>query len=168
MWWMYALLAGAFAGLTAVLATVGGGTLAWGASLYLVATLPIVWGLVLVRDHRMGDQYRQSELATTIRGVVILVVVWGLLLLKDHAPELSALSLETWGRLGLAVLAAGLSWMFCFHALQVGSAARVTPVARLGVVLVLALSTGLLGQFLPLPAAVGIVLVGGGAVVLLL
>lgn len=166
MWWIYALLAGAFAGAPAVLATVGG-TLAGGMALQLAASLLVAGGPVLVRDHRLGGQYRQSELATTIRGVVILVVVWGLLLLKDHAPELSALSLETWGRLGLAALAAGLSWMFCFHALQVGSAARVTP-ARLGIVLVLALSTGLLGQFLPLPAAVGIVLVGGGAVVLLL
>lgn len=167
MWWMYALLAGAFAGLTAVLAAVGG-TLAGGMALQLAASLLVAGGPVLVRDHRLGGQSRPVDLATTIRGVVILMVVWGLLLLKDHAPELSALSLETWGRLGLAALAAGLSWMFCFHALQAGSAACVTPVARLGIVLVLALSTGLLGQFLPLPAAVGIVLVGGGAVVLLL
>lgn len=61
-------------------------------------------------------------------------------------------------------LATGASWLCYFRALKVGDAARVAPIDKLSVVIVAVIGVAVLGEHLPARGWLGIILIGGGAV----
>lgn len=115
---------------------------------------------------KVGVKEIDSDVATFIRTIVILLTL-GLILLavgKFHSPgEISA---KTWLFLVLSGLATGASWICYFRALKVGDASLVAPVDKLSVVLVAVFGVTFLAERLSGLQWVGILLVGGGAVLL--
>jgi bacterial/archaeal transporter family protein len=117
---------------------------------------------------KVGVENVNSDLATFIRTVVIIVVLGGILAARGLFQPLSSISTRTYLFLGLSGLATGASWLCYFRALQLGDAARVAPIDKLSVVLVAVFGVAFLGEQLTLTSWLGVLLIGGGAVLIAL
>lgn len=84
---------------------------------------------------KIGIAGIDSNLATAIRTVVILFFAWMLVAYQGHLKDLTSLNRTNVLFLVLSGLATGLSWLFYFKALQVGSVNKVVPIDKLSLVL---------------------------------
>lgn len=73
---------------------------------------------------KIGIKGVDSNLATAIRTVVILLFAWGIVFVQGTTKQLRSLSHISVLFLILSGIATGLSWLFYFRALQLGSASR--------------------------------------------
>lgn len=117
---------------------------------------------------KVGIKNVNSDLATAIRTVVILFIAWGIAFFRGGTAGLMTLSKQNLLFLGLSGIATGLSWVFYFKALQLGTVSQVAPVDKLSVSLAILLSVIFLGEALTWKAAIGAGLIVAGTVVLIL
>ena len=115
---------------------------------------------------KVGIEGVNSNLATAIRTVVIILFAWGIVVATGEVKGLSQISQKGWIFLGLSGLATGLSWLFYFRALQLGEAAKVSPVDKLSLVLTVILAVVFLKEKLSLLGWVGALMVAGGVAIL--
>jgi len=109
---------------------------------------------------KIGITGIDSNLATAIRTVVILVLTWVIVFATVPLVTLKALTVKNWTFLILSGLATGLSWLFYFKAIQLGSVSRVAPIDKLSVVFTILLAFFILREPVSWP-----VLCGGGLIV---
>jgi len=128
----------------------------------LFASLTAIFG-------KIGVQNIDSNLAVAIRTTVVLVFAWGLVLLQSGQTPLvlmlGAIPARTWLFLVLSGLATGGSWLFYYHALQLGPASRVAPIDKLSVALTVALAFVLLGEKPTFGSVAGGALITAGVLV---
>ncbi len=115
---------------------------------------------------KIGIEGINSNLATAIRTVVIILFAWGIVVATGEVKELNQISQKGWIFLILSGLATGLSWLFYFRALQLGEAAKVSPVDKLSLVLTVILAVVFLKEKLSLLGWLGAGLVAVGVVIL--
>lgn len=135
---------------------------------WIYALLSALFAALTAVLAKVGIKGVNTDLATAIRTVVILVVAWGLVFARGNQTGLPDLTRQNWLFLGLSGVATGLSWIFYFKALQLGTVSQVAPVDKLSVALAILLSVVFLGEVLTWKAAVGAALIIGGTVVLIL
>lgn len=99
---------------------------------------------------KIGVNVINSNLATAIRTTIILFITWGIVIMGNNINDIKELSSRNWLFLVLSGVAAGLSWLFYFKALQMGDASKVAPVDKLSVVLTILLSFLILKKSLSL------------------
>jgi len=116
---------------------------------------------------KIGIDGIDSNLATAIRTVVILVLVWGIVFATVPLSDISTLTAKNWTFLILSGLATGLSWMFYFHALQLGDVSRVAPVDKLSIALTIILAFVILGETVSWQSVVGGTLIVAGTLCML-
>ncbi|MBS7565705.1 EamA family transporter [Mucilaginibacter sp. SMC90] len=116
---------------------------------------------------KIGVKNVNSDLATAIRTIVILFVAWGIALARGEVKGMAELSRNTWIFLGLSGLATGLSWIFYYKALQMGTVSQVAPVDKLSVALTIILSVIFLKETVSLKAALGAALIICGTFVMI-
>jgi bacterial/archaeal transporter family protein len=138
------------------------------ASWIVWASLSALFAALTAIFAKVGVENVNSDLATFIRTVVIIVVLGGILAARGLFQPLSSISTRTYLFLGLSGLATGASWLCYFRALQLGDAARVAPIDKLSVVLVAVFGVAFLGEQLTLTSWLGVLLIGGGAVLIAL
>src|SRR5438270_13952582 len=80
---------------------------------------------------KIGIKNVDSNLATAVRTVVVLIFAWGIVFAQGTFTQLSSLSQFSLLFLVLSGIATGLSWLFYFHALQIGQASHVSPIDKL-------------------------------------
>ncbi|MGC8749224.1 EamA family transporter [Hydrotalea sp.] len=138
MWWIYALFSALFAALTAIFA-------------------------------KKGISHIDSDLATAIRTSFILLLTWGIAIFKGNIQgSVLVLTRQNWFFLILSAIATGLSWLFYFKALQLGSVAQVAPVDKASVAIAIILSVVFLGEVVTLKMAIGALLILIGTLVLII
>ena len=115
---------------------------------------------------KIGIKGVDTDLATAIRTVVILAVAWTIVVVKGSASTLSTLTKQNFLFLILSGVATGLSWIFYFKALQIGSVAQVAAVDKLSVALAIILAIFLLGETPSPKMLLGVGLIIGGTLVL--
>ena len=115
---------------------------------------------------KLGVAGINSNLATFIRTVVILLVTAGILSLRSEWARPSGLSWQTWLFLVLSGIAAGLSWLCYYRALQLGPVSKVAPIDKLSVAFVIVLGLLVLGEKPSLPTLIGGALILAGALVI--
>lgn len=113
---------------------------------------------------KIGVANVNSDLATFIRTVVIMVVLGIVLFVRGLFHQIDEISLRTYIFLVLSGLATGASWFCYFRALQIGDAALVAPIDKLGVVLVAIFGVTFLGETLSAMNWVGIAMIASGAI----
>ena len=113
---------------------------------------------------KVGVENINSDYATFIRTIVILIVTAGILLALGEMQSPASVSPRTYLFLILSGLATGASWLCYFRALKIGNAAQVAPIDKMSVVLVAIFGVLFLGEKLSLMNWLGIVLIGGGAI----
>jgi transporter family protein len=122
---------------------------------------------------KVGVEHVDSNLATALRTSVVVVFTWGIVLALGKPGvgllgEIRALDRRTVLFLALSGVATGLSWLCYFRALQLGPVARVAPLDKLSVPLVMVLAWLLMGERLSGWELFGGLLITAGAMVMVL
>lgn len=117
---------------------------------------------------KIGIEGVESNLGTAIRTLVVLVMAWGIVLVQGTQREIPNISKKSWLFLALSGVSTGLSWMFYYYALQKGVASVVAPIDKLSILVTVLFSGLVLHERLRRKAAVGLVLLTGGTLLLLL
>lgn len=134
---------------------------------WIYALLSALFAALTAVLAKVGVRGVNSDLATAIRTVVILVVAWGIVISRGGLGQLPLLSRTNYVFLVLSGVATGLSWLFYFRALQLGTVSQVAPVDKLSVALAIILSVLFLGEVLTWKTALGAALIIGGTLVLI-
>jgi transporter family protein len=132
----------------------------------LWAVLSAVFAALTAIFAKVGVENVNSDFATLIRTAVILVVLAAILFTFGGAQPLTSISGRTYLFLTLSGLATGASWLCYFRALKHGNASQVAPIDKLSVVLVAIFGVALLGEKLSVLNWLGVLLIGGGAVLI--
>jgi transporter family protein len=117
---------------------------------------------------KMGIKNMDTDLATAIRTVIILVLAWAFVLYKGTIGTMGNLNKQNWIFLVLSGCATGLSWIFYFKALQLGTVSQVAPVDKLSVAIAIILAVIFFGEPLTWKSAAGALMIIGGTFVLIL
>ncbi|MCJ7835699.1 EamA family transporter [Cuneatibacter sp. NSJ-177] len=116
---------------------------------------------------KIGIQGIDSNLGTAIRTLVVLALAWGIVFSLGLQKGISSLTRKNWVFLILSGLATGLSWLCYYRALQEGEASIVVPIDKLSILITVAFSALILKEKLSGKAAVGLVLLTAGTLLLL-
>jgi len=111
---------------------------------------------------KIGIQGIDSNLATGIRTDVILIFIWGIVFATVPMTSIALLTAKNWIFLILSGIATGLSWMFYFHAIQLGPVSRVAPIDKLSVVLTIILAFVILKESVSWQVVIGGLLIASG------
>jgi len=117
---------------------------------------------------KIGVEQINADLATFIRTIVVICLLACILTATDGFQNPASVSGKTWLFLILSGLATGASWLCYFRALKIGQAAQVAPIDKLSVVLVAIFGVIFLGEKLSTLNWLGVLLIGGGAVLVAL
>jgi len=115
---------------------------------------------------KIGVKDVNSNLATAVRTVVILLFAWGIVFAQGLQKDLGSISGFSALFLILSGVATGLSWLFYFRALQIGSASQVAPIDKLSLVLTIILAAIILKEKVSLGIIVGAILMSAGAILI--
>lgn len=117
---------------------------------------------------KIGVEQINADLATFIRTIVVICLLACILAATGGFQNPASVSGKTWLFLILSGLATGASWLCYFRALKIGQAAQVAPIDKLSVVLVAIFGVIFLGEKLSTLNWLGVLLIGGGAVLVAL
>ena len=115
---------------------------------------------------KIGLKDVEPDYATVIPTFVIAVVIAGYIYFAGKWSNPLALRPRTLAFLTLSGLATSASWVCYFRALKIGGAAKVVPVDKLSLVLVVIFAVFFLGERPSIREWLGILLVGVGVVIL--
>jgi len=116
---------------------------------------------------KVGLDGVNSNLATAIRTGVVLVMAWGVVFITGKQHEVANITQKSWMFLTLSGVATGLSWLFYYHALQMGDASRVVPIDKFSVVITMMLAFVILGETVNVKTIIGGLLITVGTIVLI-
>ncbi|MGE3149481.1 MAG: EamA family transporter [Pseudorhodoplanes sp.] len=132
------------------------------------ATLSAVFAALTAIFAKVGVEAVNADFATLIRTVVILVTLAVLVCATGQFQHPAAIAPRTYLFLVLSGLATGASWLCYFRALKIGNAAQVAPIDKMSVVLVAIFGAVFLGETLSAVNWLGVVLIAGGALLVML
>jgi bacterial/archaeal transporter family protein len=112
---------------------------------------------------KIGIEGVPSTLATAIRTIVVLVFVWTMVFASGEHRAMASISRRSLIFLFYSGLAAGVSWLAYFRALQLGPASRVAPIDKLSLPLTIVLAALILGESIGWRVATGVALMTVGA-----
>ncbi len=95
---------------------------------------------------KIGIKGVDSNLAVAIRTLIIVVFAWGIVFIQGNARDLFTISKYSYFFIILSALATGLSWLFYYHALQIGEVSSVAPIDKLSIALTILLAFLFLGE----------------------
>lgn len=117
---------------------------------------------------KIGIEGVNSNLATAIRTAVVLVLAWGIVFATGAHNGISSIGTRSWIFLILSGVATGLSWLFYYHALQLGEASKVVPIDKFSVVISIVLVFVILHEKVTWTTVLGGALITAGTFVLIL
>lgn len=135
---------------------------------FLFALLSAVFAALTSILAKVGIEGVDSNLATAIRTVVVVVMAWGLVFLTNAQGGIGEISRRSWLFLILSGLATGASWLCYYRALQLGEASKVVPIDKMSVVITLLFAFVFLHEQFTAKSLIGCILIGAGALVMVL
>ena len=135
---------------------------------FIFALLSAVFAALTSILAKIGVDGVNSNLATAIRTVVVLIMAWGMVFLTNSQTGLAEISRKSWIFLTLSGLATGASWLCYYRALQIGEASKVVPIDKLSVVITLILAFVFLHEQFTMKSLIGCVLIGLGAIIMVI
>lgn len=117
---------------------------------------------------KVGIEGVESNLGTAIRTGVVLVMAWLVVFLTHGQQELRRIDGKSWLFILLSGLTTGLSWLCYYRALQEGPASVVAPIDKLSILVTILFSAVFLKERLTRRAALGLVLITAGTLLMLL
>ena len=111
---------------------------------------------------KIGIKNIDSNVATTIRTVIILIFAWLMVFVVGSQTMISSISNKTLLFLILSGLATGASWICYFKALQIGDVNKVAPIDKSSTILTMLLAFIFLGESITFFKMVGLLAIGIG------
>ena len=117
---------------------------------------------------KCGIRKTDSTVATAIRTIVVLIFSWVMVFLVGSQGQIAEIGGKTLLFLILSGLASVASWLCYFRALQDGPASVVAPIDKLSILVTTLFSWLVFHEKLTKKAAIGLVFVVGGTLLMLL
>lgn len=130
------------------------------------ASLSAFFAAVTAILAKIGIKDIDSNLATAIRTVVILLFAWGIVFSQSTYKQISSISQFSLIFLVLSGIATGLSWLFYFRALQLGTASQVSPIDKMSLVITIFLAVLILREKVTISLLIGAGLMSAGAILI--
>ncbi len=134
---------------------------------YFFAFLSAIFAAAVAILGKIGVANIHSNLATAIRTVVILVFAWGIVFAQGLQKQIGTIPKHTMLFLLLSGVATGLSWLFYFRALQLGSASQVAPIDKFSLVLTIIFALLFLKEKITFSVVIGVILITIGMLFIL-
>ena len=134
----------------------------------LYAVLSAVFASLTSILGKIGIDGVESNLGTAIRTGVVLVMAWLIMFVKGKQHLLRQIPKSELGFICLSGLATGGSWLCYYKALQDGLASVVVPIDKLSILVSIGFSAVVFKERLSKKAAVGLVLIVGGTLMMLI
>lgn len=141
-----------------------GGFIMW----FVLALLSAVFAALTSILAKVGIEGVNSNLATAIRTAVVLVMAWGMVFITNTQSGIGEISRKSWIFLILSGLATGASWLCYYRAIQLGDVSKVVPIDKLSVIITLVLAFVFLHEKFTPKSAVGCLLIGAGALLMVI
>lgn len=116
---------------------------------------------------KVGISGVESNLGTAVRTGVVLAMAWVMVFVAGKQGELRRIPKDELGFICLSGLATGASWLCYYRALQDGPASIVVPVDKLSILVTVAFSGLVFQEKLTRRAALGLLLITVGTLVML-
>ena len=134
----------------------------------LYACLSAVFASLTSILGKIGIEGLNSKLGTAIRTAVVLVMAWIMVFAKGKQKEIGRIDRRELGFICLSGLATGGSWLCYYKALQDGLASVVVPIDKLSILVTIAFSYLVFHEKLTKRAAIGLVLIVAGTLLMIL
>lgn len=141
-------------------ARAGGSWLLYAAGSAVFASLTSILG-------KIGITGVESNLGTAIRTGVVLIMSWMMVFVTGKGAQVRKILKNELGFICLSGLATGGSWLCYYKALQDGPASVVAPIDKLSILVTILFSYLVFHEKLSKKAAVGLILVVGGTLLML-
>ena len=141
-------------------AKAGGSWLLYAAGSAVFASLTSILG-------KIGITGVESNLGTAIRTGVVLIMSWMMVFVTGKGAQVRAIPKNELGFICLSGLATGGSWLCYYKALQDGPASVVAPIDKLSILVTILFSYLVLHEKLRKKAAIGLIHVVGGTLLML-
>ena len=141
-------------------AKAGGSWLMYAAGSVVFASLTSILG-------KIGITGVESNLGTAIRTGVVLIMSWMMVFVTGKGAQVRKIPKNELGFICLSGLATGGSWLCYYKALQDGPASVVAPIDKLSILVTILFSYLVFHEKLSKKAAVGLILVVGGTLLML-
>jgi transporter family protein len=135
---------------------------------FVFALLSAIFAALTSILAKVGIEGVNSNLATSIRTVVVVAMSWGMVFLTNSQNGITEISRKSWIFLILSGLATGASWLCYYKALQIGDASKVVPIDKLSVVITLVLAFVFLHEDFTIKSLIGCVLIGIGTLIMVM
>jgi len=133
----------------------------------LYAILSAVFASLTSILGKVGIEGVESNLGTAIRTGVVLVMAWLIVFVKGKQHTLKEVPKKELGFICLSGLATGGSWLCYYKALQDGLASVVVPIDKLSILVSIAFSAVVFHERLSKKAALGLVLIVAGTLMMI-
>ncbi|MGN0482635.1 MAG: EamA family transporter [Lachnospiraceae bacterium] len=117
---------------------------------------------------KVGMQNIDSNLGTAIRTVVVLFMAWIMVFVTKKQHTICEIDKRNWLFLILSGCATGASWLCYYRALQTGPASVVVPIDKLSILITILFAYLVFHEKLSKRAALGLLLIVSGTLLLLL
>lgn len=111
---------------------------------------------------KLGLSNIDSDLATAIRTIIIVIFSWIMVGIVGSFSSITQISSFSLLFLILSGLATGLSWIFYFHAIQLGDIHKVIPIDKSSIIITMLLSFIILREPLDGFTILAMLLIGSG------
>ena len=116
---------------------------------------------------KIGIQNINSNLATAIRTIVVLIMSWVVVFITGKHNDIVHIGNKNLLFLILSGMAAGLSWLCYYRALQIGEASRVIPIDKFSLVIGMVMAFVVLKEEVTIKTIIGGILITVGTFVLI-
>lgn len=116
---------------------------------------------------KCGIQKTDSTVATAIRTIVVLIFSWLMVVITGTIGEISSIQGKTLLFLILSGLSTGASWLFYFHAIQIGNINKVVAIDKSSTVLTIVLALIFLGEGISVGKLIAVLLIGIGTLLMI-
>ena len=122
----------------------------------IYALLAAVFASLIAIFGRIGVADIDANLWTAIRTMVVVPLSWLMVFIVGSHKSIKSVSRKSWIFLVLSGVATGVSWLFFYHALQVGNASHVVPIDKLSIVLTMGFARLFLSESFSRRSVVGL------------
>lgn len=134
----------------------------------LYAALSAVFASLTSILGKIGIDGVESNLGTAIRTGIVLIMAWMIVFLKGKQHALKSVPKRELGFICLSGIATGGSWLCYYKALQDGLASVVVPIDKLSILVSIGFSALVFKERLSKKAAIGLVMIVGGTLMMLI
>jgi len=129
------------------------------------AVLAAVFASLVAIFGSLGVADMDANLWTAIRTVIVALLSWLMVYSTGGQRQINKINIKSWTFLILSGLATGTSWLFFYHALQIGNASLVVPIDQLSIVITMGFARLFLGERFSKQSLIGLAILTVGILI---